>query len=222
MEKIPEIFCKLPPGGVDNGQPPEVQSISGAAAQVATNKLWPIKHGKDVLHFHIKNHDKLVEVGLNDMNIKSWAAIWNHDREYPNIPKLQLTGDCDKADIRIKIGRLKMSNNIIIIVHFSVPNGFSWSMMGTDAENITKYEPTMVLGLKKGRNSYNEHIVIHEFGHALGLEHEHQRSKFWSVAEKFIDKKKMKDDIDIVNYLVSDQIGAGSEEYDPDSVMHYW
>ncbi len=87
----------------------------------------------------------------------------------------------------------------------------------------------MVLGLIKGCDVYNEHIVIHEFGHALGLEHEHQRSIFWSVAKKFIDVDKMRKDKRLKNtnidtdYLESSlQCGDGSEEYDPDSIMHYW
>ncbi len=106
----------------------------------------------------------------------------------------------------------------------------SWSKVGTDAAFVnSKSDPTMVLGLTKGQNTHNQHIVIHEFGHALGLEHEHQRSKFWSIADKFIDDKTMRDDkrlkntdIDKDYLLESDQIGSGSEEYDPDSIMHYW
>ncbi len=113
-------------------------------------------------------------------------------------------------------------------------DGKSWSKVGVDAVSVDKSKPTMVLGLKKGDNGYNKHIVIHEFGHALGLEHEHQRSIFWSVAEKFVDVGKMKEDLkkllkkDTKEFVESQilesslQSGDGSENYDPDSVMHYW
>ena len=86
----------------------------------------------------------------------------------------------------------------------------------------------MRLNLQKGQNDYNKHIVIHEFGHALGLEHEHQRSCFWSVASKFLDVEQMKADpllkgTNIDDYLERQTQGVEYEtEYDPDSVMHYW
>ena len=85
-------------------------------------------------------------------------------------------------------------------------------------------EPTTVLGLIKGQKTYNRHIVIHEFGHVLGLEHEHQRSVFWDVAGKFLDVKKMRQTLGkrTDDYLRVKQCGEGTIEYDPDSIMHYW
>ena len=86
----------------------------------------------------------------------------------------------------------------------------------------------MCLNLQKGNNDYKTHIVIHEFGHALGLEHEHQRSCFWSIASKFLDVGRMKADpllsgTNIDDYLERQTQGVEYEtEYDPDSVMHYW
>ncbi len=101
MEKVPEIFCELPPGGVNNGQPTEARHISGAAAQVATSKLW----ANDVLKFHILNSNELRTVDLNADNIISWAEKWT-DTRYKNIPKLIFTDDPDEAKIRIKICKL--------------------------------------------------------------------------------------------------------------------
>jgi len=102
----------------------------------------------------------------------------------------------------------------------------SWSKVGSDAkEVIDPKKPTMSLGLWLGDTQYNKHIVTHEFGHALGLEHEHQRSMFWSFAEKHINGTKMSKDIKkecLCNYLEQTQEGDGTSEYDPDSVMHYW
>ena len=109
-----------------------------------------------------------------------------------------------------------------------MPNGRSYSSVGVAAESVDRSKPTMVLGLIKGNHSYNNHIGVHEFGHALGLEHEHQRSKFWSIAQKFIDVDKMRKDSHLKStdidgdYLECHQTGEGSAGYDPDSVMHYW
>jgi len=57
-----------------------------------------------------------------------------------------------------------------------VQNGRSWSHLGTDARNIPRDQPTMNLGwltedLPEARA---QAVVLHEFGHALGLIHEHQ------------------------------------------------
>lgn len=55
----------------------------------------------------------------------------------------------------------------------------SWSAIGTDAlveEYFRKDEPTMNFGWLKRRTPEREYsrVVLHEFGHALGMIHEHQ------------------------------------------------
>ncbi len=68
-----------------------------------------------------------------------------------------------------------------------------WSVVGKDTLNVKEQDkPTMVLSLNGHTHYIQESLVIHEFGHALGLEHEHQRSEFWDVLGKFLDTDKMK------------------------------
>ena len=53
----------------------------------------------------------------------------------------------------------------------------SWSVIGTDCRNVTnRREPTMNFGWLTPQSSDDEvrRVVLHEFGHALGLVHEHQ------------------------------------------------
>lgn len=49
----------------------------------------------------------------------------------------------------------------------------SWSYVGTDSRRVT---PSMNLGILTGQPELNEfyRVVLHEFGHAIGLIHEHQ------------------------------------------------
>ena len=62
-----------------------------------------------------------------------------------------------------------------IRVSFIADRG-SWSFCGTDCLAIPKDRPTLNLGwlqISTANEEYNR-VVLHEFGHALGLAHEHQ------------------------------------------------
>ncbi|MCC6531654.1 MAG: hypothetical protein IT531_03825 [Burkholderiales bacterium] len=48
------------------------------------------------------------------------------------------------------------------------PDDGSWSYIGRDCEAVPKSQPTMNLGWQE------EGVVLHEFGHTLGMIHEHQ------------------------------------------------
>ena len=96
---------------------------------------------------------------------------------------------------------------------------------------------TNITADEKGQN-YKKHLVIHEFGHALGLFHEHQRSDFWTNVHDFIDIKKMQEsikahlgkkmsDLEFEEYwknqwAEAETPVAGKTTYDRDSIMHYW
>ena len=90
----------------------------------------------------------------------------------------------------------------------------------------------MWLDLHSDSDDYKKFIVIHEFGHALGLGHEHQRSDFWRLIEPHIDVDLMKarlHDLGVSRTQFEknwdrDQafIGGKTTEYDPHSIMHYW
>ncbi|EFQ63492.1 hypothetical protein PFWH6_3173 [Pseudomonas fluorescens WH6] len=102
-----------------------------------------------------------------------------------------------------------------------------WSSLGTDALKVPKHKPTMHLNIHTSEDILAMNI-LHEFGHALGLEHEHQHPDrtvdfntpkvYTRYKEAFgLDKKTIfrnilqKHDHDKTIYSA----------YDPKSIMHY-
>ena len=125
------------------------------------------------------------------------------------------------------------------VIPFADKPGTCWSLVGMHRRQSEK--PTMMLNYLGDiyPKSYVKHQVINQFGHALGLENEHQRSDFWDVVREFIDIDKMKLDPRFSGlktkevkekYFRSDylekKIPKGSvvykSEYDSQSIMHYW
>ena len=88
----------------------------------------------------------------------------------------------------------------------------------------------MQLDLSKSDDCHKQHLVVHEFGHALGLGHEHQRPDFWKLIEPFVNENKMEKLIEDMGACCSDwkmdkglKIEKGTAtRYDSESVMHYW
>ena len=129
-------------------------------------------------------------------------------------------------------------NSIFCYIN-AIDKGQNWSMVGMEATVVTDLkQPTMVLSLGGHSPDLQESLVVHEFGHALGLEHEHQRSDFWDVLGEHLDIDKMKMDCRVnptkdpkeadrlfkKNWGGLDHDGGKSKSspYDPESIMHYW
>lgn len=117
------------------------------------------------------------------------------------------------GDIRIKIMPSK--------------TGTSISQLGTDALLHPPEEPTMTIGLALEHAEF-EATILHEFGHVLGLHHEHQHPDAnipWDLEKVYVwykeefNLERARVDSDVLplprrkNYTYGD--------YDPLSIMHY-
>jgi len=109
--------------------------------------------------------------------------------------------------------------------------GFSWSTVGTDALTVPRTEATMNYGWLEPNTSLREYqrVVRHEFGHALGMIHEHQnpdaRSKIpWDrpkVYAYYAQQGWSTADVDHNIFAVYDEDETNFSAFDPTSIMQY-
>ena len=123
----------------------------GQAEEAAGKNFWP---AGATLTVSFLDGDPLVK-----RKVRYYARKWTR---YANVQLKFLLKPDPKAHIRISF----------------LQNG-SWSAVGTDALNEVWFphgEPTMNYGwlTPASTNEDYSRVVVHEFGHALGLVHEHQ------------------------------------------------
>lgn len=117
------------------------------------------------------------------------------------------------------------------------PDLGAWSLLGTDALTANPLEPTMNLGWIDDDVNYDTTesrgtgaVVIHEFGHALGMIHEHSAPttaiqwKCDNVRASLSRPPNGWDDPtiywNVFNRYAQSEINGSA--YDPKSIMHYW
>ena len=99
---------------------------------------------------------------LRDRVFKT-AQRWTIDGEGGAHLKFEKVADPKQADIRVAFDK----------------NGGSWSHVGKQALGIAKRKPTMNLGWVSETTAEKSFasVVLHEFGHAIGLLHEHNHPR---------------------------------------------
>lgn len=109
-----------------------------------------------------------------------------------------------------------------IRVAFDANDG-AWSYVGTDCRGIPQSEPTMNLGFQDGGTS------AHEFGHAIGMAHEHQNPAGgiqWNEPEVIRDLSGPPNQwtVEQIRHNVLEKYGQDQirgARFDPDSIMLY-
>ena len=109
----------------------------------------------------------------------------------------------------------------------------SWSFIGSDSESVPNQdEPTMNYGWLTSSSSDDvgiARVVLHEFGHAVGLAHEHQNVSGgikWNKEQVYKDlggppNNWPKETIDHNMFDRYDETIAIYSEFDPKSIMLY-
>lgn len=179
----------------------EEEDEFSTSSVVAKDKLW--ENGQTLrIRFLSGTQD---EVNAVARYASEWTQHANLTFEYVN---------SGPTDIRINIDSTRKH----------------WSYIGTDADTVVDSDATMNLGLRgQDPNSTNfQTIVLHEFGHAIGLIHEHQnpnagicwdRPRTYAFYQSEVNWNESKVNQNIFKRYGSDSTNA--TEYDPLSIMHY-
>lgn len=179
------------------------QSESNTRAAVLANKLWPAGR---TLRVAFLDGDAVVQ-----RKVAQYAQEWS---QHANI-RFAFDNDRD-AEIRI-----------------SFQQAGSWSLIGNDARDrrVAPDQPTMNYGwlTRATPNDEVRRVVLHEFGHALGLVHEHQNPavaipwnkeavyQFYQGPPNFWSKEQ----VDINLFQVYDQQFTKYSRFDRHSIMLY-
>jgi hypothetical protein len=171
-------------------------------AAVERMKLW--ENGRVL---RVKFLDGLPEVKARVQAIaKEWEALANLKLEFVS---------SGTAQIRISFAE----------------QGFSWSTVGTDALLEASTKPTMNYGWLEPNTSLREYqrVVRHEFGHALGMIHEHQNPAAqgqipWDkpkVYAYYAQQGWTKADVDFNIFELYSEESTNHTAFDPTSIMEY-
>lgn len=128
---------------------------------------------------------------------------------------------------RIKFVRTNTRNQSQIRISFA--KGGSWSYVGTDNLSIGKNYATMQFGWLTDKSDDTEirRVVLHEFGHAIGLQHEHQHPQsgiHWNKEAIYAEYAKYgwnRSMVDNNLFKTFDADQTNFTSYDPTSIMHY-
>ncbi|HTP32377.1 MAG TPA: hypothetical protein VMJ75_09395 [Candidatus Acidoferrales bacterium] len=176
-------FCRMLARTVPQFGPTVMGDPRRLSAIIATNSKWV---NGTVLHycFFTKGHFSVPKKQADAVRgaFRKWKAV-GIGLEFKEVTKLS------EAEVR---------------VGYSVPDGSSASSVGRDVLKVPTNEPTTVYGWDL-TTPYGSGTALHELGHVLGMEHEHQ-NPFAGI--KWHEQ------------AVYDSLGAPPNNWDHDTTFH--
>jgi hypothetical protein len=192
-------------------------------AKVCIDRVLP----RDMLSFHptVRRRDGTVRamspIGKSWMNGSTLQVKFMDGSSQEQAVAREQAGWWEQvANIKFNFNN---ANNAEIRITFDPSDG-AWSYIGTDCRSIPFGHPTMNLGFLDGGTA------AHEFGHALGLAHEHQNPaggiqwneevviRECAKSPNFWDEATTRHNI--LRKYRADQINGTA--FDPDSIMLYF
>ena len=213
--------CFIHPGGRDGDEAPEQAGDEIAARERPDNvRIVPLPRGLTaraaVERLRLWENGKRLRIRFLDGDSVVQQKIANIAPEWEQFTNLKLDFVRDgAAEIRISFRDV----------------GFSWSTVGTDAVSRPRTLPSMNYGWLKANTPAREYrrVVLHEFGHALGMIHEHQNPE--AVGRIPWDKPKVyayyarqgwsQQDVDENIFDVYDRDDTNFTSFDSSSIMQY-
>ncbi|WP_025110893.1 M12 family metallopeptidase [Pseudomonas sp. H1h] len=180
------------------------------------------------------NERPTLTAGRSKRSIGSWQKFWGHGRVL-TISFMENLPVNLKQRIEKLIRQWEPATNLTFKfddgqageIRISTTDDVSNSYLGTDALLVPSDLPTLRLGIDPDHVEFDL-TVLHEFGHALGMQHEHQHPSAnipWDVPKVYEYYNRhfqwTVEDVDKNIFNTLDVSTSLKGPYDKSSIMHY-
>lgn len=175
-------------------------------------KLWPFGHKLSACFFDGDDQMKAFFIGVSNV----WTTGTSLLIDFGSPPAFSTCQKSKASDIRISFAK-----------------SGSWSLVGTDSRRFQLDGPSLNVDYPQGKTWETMdkkelgHFILHELGHALALEHEHQSPKAncnaefdWPKVYASIPWPKKEVDFNLRTKVAGPRLRT--TVYDKKSIMHYY